>query len=237
MCLVFVETPGGTADFGALLAYSARSADTGSVRRVYLRWSEDGGFNWDTRSFVLDDSASATTEQDFPCVVASTSADANGSGPVVTFAWRAELSQRISVYTRAAIVSELVDAFNATSTAAITWPQDVEVLAAAGTDPKTGVATSYRDPGAWCTPSGRFWVGYTRQQTPGVPVAIAAESTGPAHGAGWTSAELQSGSLSDQDFVHGDADETGGYAVAAWNVWDDDLGTVQVYGASLDLAT
>ena len=69
VCLVFVETPGGTADFGALLAYSARSADTGSVRRVYLRWSEDGGFNWDTRSFVLDDSASATTEQDFPCVV------------------------------------------------------------------------------------------------------------------------------------------------------------------------
>ncbi len=223
----------GEAD-AAIVVYAATDTAT-DAHRVYFAYSDDGGVTWQGPHEL--DAPATGSESSFPSVAISGSADANGDGPVIVFAWRDDTPDPsfpdrtyVSIYYRAMVAADLVSALGS---GAFAWADLPAVLVAGTRD------DDYRDPCVWGTPTGSFTISFSDQLLTNVPrdpaVAFAAETSGPAHGAVWTAAELDLVYTDSQNFVNGTVAWPWMWAVASWEYASESSDTTSIYGAVRDL--
>ena len=217
----------------AIVVYAATDTATGA-HRVYFAYSDDGGVTWQGPHEL--DAPATGSESSFPSPAISGSADANGDGPVIVFTWRDDTPDPsipgvtyVSIYYRAIVAADLVTALGS---GVFAWVDPPAVLVAGTVD------DDYRDPCVWATPTGSFTISFSDQpfgRPPPASITFAAETSGPAHGAVWTAAELDPIHADSQNFVNGTVAWPWMWAVASWEYASESSDTTSIYGAVRDL--
>ncbi len=224
-----------TADDTVYVVYAGTSAALSPPDRAFVAYSADGGATWSGPQPV-DDPADPASVSSFPTVAVSGDEDENGDGPVLLFAWRDDSPDPTrpsrtleSVYYRSVTEADFLTALAAPR---FTWANPVGVIGQGTKD------DNYRDPCAWCTAAGRFWVSGSGQPTPikSTAVGLVADSFGPAHGGSWATNYLDVENPYSQNYVNGVVEPSNRWAFAAWEYGEGRANlTRSLYGALLDL--
>ena len=218
-------------------------------------WTADQGvfFAWYTNLYggsaaaawwpaqAIDDGGASGT-QSFPSVAVSGDGDLNLEGPVVLFVWRGDSGGGVAnIYARATTEYLLrkgtLSVEGGVGIPSVWGDPDQSTGVVALTSSGTGEDS--RDPCVWCTPEGRFWVGYSYQASiRSGALAYVLDCSAPAHGGTWSGpASMDTTNVRlTQNFVNGHCDTTAGYAIAVWEYGNSNRdGGKQAWGAWLDL--
>lgn len=234
---VACQSPSGFMDdqgraWVVFIAESDTDGDGVDETRVFLTWSDESG-TWATP--VVVDGGTAGTPS-FPTIAVSGMDDANGNGRVLLVTWRVDDGANYNIHYRAVRVDgttgfEAVGGFTGadadtgdTALTTLTW--------------SSGSRSRARDPAAWCTSTGAFFIGYTVAPNGGSPTVVSQHSTGPCDAVAW-SGELTISSGSAPDFVFGAAQTDLSQTVAVWEEnYTTSSGTTatRIYGATCDLS-